>query len=121
MRGDLRVDRDEKYTDTEVIRFYYVKVQSVPTHFELIRGMSHKTLHHYVGIPVLYLKRIDCSNIIKSCFMMFDFILAESSSDRNCPGCRRFCVDYELWVRFQNVLYTIVHDMGRAAGSAVEF
>ena len=35
----------------------------------------------------------------------------ESSNDRNCPGCRKFCVDYEMWVRFQNVLYTIVHDM----------
>ncbi len=37
--------------------------------------------------------------------------LSESSNDRNCPGCRRCCLDYDLWLRFQNVLYVVVHDM----------
>lgn len=35
---------------------------------------------------------------------------AESSGDRNCPGCRKCCVDYALWLRFQNALFVVVHD-----------
>ena len=31
--------------------------------------------------------------------------------DRNCPGCRKCCLNYSLWLRFQNLLFVVVHDM----------
>lgn len=43
--------------------------------------------------------------------IFFLFPLSETANDRNCPGCRKFCLDYDLWLRFQNALFLVVHDM----------
>ena len=34
----------------------------------------------------------------------------ETPSDRNCAGCRTCCLDYNCWLKTQDVLYTIVND-----------
>ncbi|XP_066950871.1 sodium channel protein 1 brain-like isoform X1 [Macrobrachium rosenbergii] len=37
-------------------------------------------------------------------------VVEEEVVDRNCEKCRECCVDYRSWLRFQNIMYIVVHD-----------
>ncbi|XP_068207434.1 sodium channel protein 60E-like [Palaemon carinicauda] len=37
-------------------------------------------------------------------------VVEEEVVDRNCEKCRDCCVDYRSWLRFQNIMYIVVHD-----------
>ena len=41
--------------------------------------------------------------------MMTD-LHSEASSDRNCGGCQSCCLDYQCWLKTQDILYTIIND-----------
>lgn len=35
----------------------------------------------------------------------------EQEEDRNCASCRKCCLCYHLWLKFQNFLFKVTHDM----------
>ena len=37
-------------------------------------------------------------------------LFAESSTDRNCAGCQTCCLDYQCWLKMQDVLYAVIND-----------
>ena len=47
-------------------------------------------------------------------FLLFSQIeliyFSESSTDRNCSGCQTCCLDYQCWLKMQDVLYTVIND-----------
>jgi len=34
----------------------------------------------------------------------------ESSNDRNCSGCQSCCLDYQCWLKTQDILYAVIND-----------
>ena len=36
--------------------------------------------------------------------------VSESSADRNCTGCQTCCLDYQCWLKTQDILYAVIND-----------
>eukprot|EP00095_Tigriopus_kingsejongensis_P011168 maker-scaffold259_size234575-snap-gene-1.15 protein:Tk11168 transcript:maker-scaffold259_size234575-snap-gene-1.15-mRNA-1 annotation:"unnamed protein product" len=55
---------------------------------------------------------INCGNVKRPSKIDIPFVVSiETANDRNCPSCRKYCLGYNIWLRFQNTLFVIVHDM----------
>ena len=39
-----------------------------------------------------------------------DTDFTETGNDRNCAGCRTCCLDYNCWLKTQDILFTIIND-----------
>lgn len=47
---------------------------------------------------------------MRSLVIKIFFCFADDLLDRNCEKCEQCCLNYNGWLKFQNFLYTIVHD-----------
>ncbi|XP_071550553.1 sodium channel protein 1 brain-like isoform X3 [Panulirus ornatus] len=87
-------------------------------------GADTISMHHVPNIPqegvgkaeqTLYARR-KCNGVSPSSPAALSassqhiVVVEDELVDRNCDKCRECCVNYRVWLRFQNMLHVVVHD-----------